>query len=166
MNFSGILIGVLTFFLIGLFHPIVIYAEYYFGSRCWPVFLLVGILCMILSVRMQEILWSVSLGVLGVSCFWSIKELKEQEKLDIIEHEYNIPISQEFREDVSIMCNLSQGIKEQAYVEGTENGIAIGKQEGIAETIIKMSRKGYEAEQISDILDMTAEEVREIIENE
>jgi len=101
-------------------------------------------------------------------------ELKEQEKLDIIEHEYNIPISQEFREDVSIMCNLSQGIKEQAYVEGTENGIAIGKQEGItigkqegiAETIIKMSRKGYEAEQISDILDMTAEEVREIIENE
>ena len=28
MNFSGILIGVLTFFLIGLFHPIVIYAEY------------------------------------------------------------------------------------------------------------------------------------------
>ena len=33
------------------------------------------------------------------------------------------------------MCNLSQGIKEQAYVEGTENGIAIGKQEGIAETV-------------------------------
>ena len=68
------------------------------------------------------------------------------------------------------MCNLSQGIKEQAYAEGTENcivkGITIGKQEGIAETIIKMSRKGYEAEQISDILDMTAEEVREIIENE
>lgn len=72
------------------------------------------------------------------------------------------------------MCNLSQGIKEQAYAEGTENGIAIGKQEGItigkregiAETIVKMYRKGYEAEQISDILDMEVEEVREIIENE
>ena len=72
------------------------------------------------------------------------------------------------------MCNLSQGIKEQAYVVGTENGIAIGKQagitigkrEGIAETIIKMYRKGYEAEQISDILDMEIKEVREIIENE
>ena len=72
------------------------------------------------------------------------------------------------------MCNLSQGIKEQAYVEGTENGIAIGKQEGItigkregiAETRVKMYRKGYEAEQISDILDMEVEEVREIIENE
>ncbi len=57
------------------------------------------------------------------------------------------------------MCNLSQGIKEQAYVEGTENGIAIGK-------LVKMYRKGYEAEQISDILDMEVEEVREIIENE
>ena len=69
------------------------------------------------------------------------------------------------------MCNLSQGIKEQAYVEGTENGIAIGKQEGItigkregiAETIIKMYRKGYEAEQVSDILDMEIKEVRKKI---
>ena len=59
-------------------------------------------------------------------------------------------------------------------MEGTENGIAIGKQEGItigkregiAETIVKMYRRGYEAEQISDILDMEVEEVREIIENE
>ena len=64
------------------------------------------------------------------------------------------------------MCNLSQGIKEQAYVEGTENGIAIGKQEGIAETIIKMYRKGYEAEHISDLLDMEVEKVQKIIENE
>ena len=71
------------------------------------------------------------------------------------------------------MCNLSQGIKEQAYAEGTENGIAIGKQEGItiekreeiAETIIKMYRKGYEVEKIGDILDMEVEKVREIIEN-
>ena len=30
--------------------------------------------------------------------------------------------------------------------------------EGIAETIVKMYRKGYEAEQISDILDMEVEE--------
>ena len=41
-------------------------------------------------------------------------EGKKQEKLDIIEHEYNIPISQEFREDVRIMCNLSSGIEERA----------------------------------------------------
>ena len=61
-------------------------------------------------------------------------------------------------QEVDVMCNLSQGIKEQAYAEGIENGIA--------KTIIKMHRKGYEAEQISDILDMEVEEVRKIIENE
>lgn len=40
-------------------------------------------------------------------------ELKEWGKLDIIEHEYKIPISKEFREAVSIMCNLSIGIEER-----------------------------------------------------
>ena len=105
-------------------------------------------------------------------------KLNVDEKFDIIGNEFDIPLESDIRKDVNDMCNLSQGIKEQAYAEGTENGIVkgvaigkqegitIGKREGIAETIIKMSRKGYEAEQISDILDMTAEEVREIIENE
>ena len=53
-------------------------------------------------------------------------ELKEQEKLDIIEHEYNIPISQEFREDVSIMCNLSQGIEDKAIAKIVMNMSKIG----------------------------------------
>ena len=53
-------------------------------------------------------------------------ELKEQEKLDIIEHEYNIPISQEFREDVSIMCNLSQGIEDKAIAKIVMNMYKIG----------------------------------------
>ena len=95
-------------------------------------------------------------------------------KLDIIGNEFDIPLESDIRKDVNDMCNLSQGIKEQAYVEGTENGIAIGKQEGItigkqegiAETIIKMYRKGYEPAQISDLLDMELDEIQEIIENE
>lgn len=40
--------------------------------------------------------------------------------MDIIEHEYNIPISQEFREDVRIMCNLSTGIEERATERATK----------------------------------------------
>ena len=43
MNFSGLLVGLATFLIIGLFHPIVIKSEYHFGVRCWWVFLLVGI---------------------------------------------------------------------------------------------------------------------------
>ena len=100
------------------------------------------------------------------------------QKFDIIGNEFDIPLESDIRRDVNDMCNLSQGIKEQAYAEETENGIVkgvaigkqegitIGKREGIAETIIKMYRKGYEPEQISDILDMEVEEVREIMENE
>ena len=91
-------------------------------------------------------------------------------KLDIIGNEFDIPLESDIRKDVNDMCNLSQGIKEQAYAEGTENGIvkgvAIGKREGIAETIIKMYRKGYEPAQISDLLDMELDEIQEIIENE
>ena len=105
-------------------------------------------------------------------------KLNVDEKFDIIGNEFDIPLESDIRRDVNDMCNLSQGIKEQAYAEGTENGIVkgvaigkqegitIGKREGIAETIIKMYRKGYEPEQISDILDMEVEEVRKIIENE
>ena len=93
-------------------------------------------------------------------------KLNVDEKFDIIGNEFDIPLESDIRKDVNDMCNLSQGIKEQAYVEGTENGIAIGKQEGIAETIIKMYRKGYDPAQISDLLDMELDEIQEIIENE
>ena len=74
-------------------------------------------------------------------------ELKEQEKLDIIEHEYNIPISQEFREDVSIMCNLSQGIEDKA----------------IAKIVMNMYKKGYTLDQIADVAETGVDEVEAII---
>ena len=97
-------------------------------------------------------------------------KLNVDEKFDIIGNEFDIPLESDIRKDVNDMCNLSQGIKEQAYAEGTENGIVkgitIGKQEGIAETIIKMYRKGYEPAQISDLLDMELDEIQEIIEKE
>ena len=97
-------------------------------------------------------------------------KLNVDEKFDIIGNEFDIPLESNIRKDVNDMCNLSQGIKEQAYAEGTENGIvkgvAIGKREGIAETIIKMYRKGYEPAQISDLLDMELDEIQETIENE
>ena len=74
-------------------------------------------------------------------------ELKEQEKLDIIEHEYNIPISQEFREDVRIMCNLSQGIEDKA----------------IAKIVMNMYKIGYTPNQIADAVGVSVDEVEAII---
>ncbi len=78
MNYIGILIGAVTFLVIGLFHPLVIKSEYYFGVRCWWVFLLAGILCAALSLYVENIYLSIILGVVSFSSFWSILEVFEQ----------------------------------------------------------------------------------------
>jgi hypothetical protein len=78
LHFTGIIIGVATFFIIGLFHPIVIKGEYYFGVRCWWVFALVGVIATIASILVADVLFSTLLAVVGASSFWSIKELFEQ----------------------------------------------------------------------------------------
>ena len=78
MNYAGPLIGLATFLIIGLFHPIVIKAEYYFGTRLWWLFLLVGIGCTVGVLFVQSTVWSAILGVTGFSALWSILEIFEQ----------------------------------------------------------------------------------------
>lgn len=80
MNFFGILIGLVAFLIIGVFHPIVIKTEYYFGKKVWPVFLIVGIICLFISVFINDKSISAVIGVLGFSSLWSIHELLEQEE--------------------------------------------------------------------------------------
>lgn len=80
MNFTGIIIGGSVFLMIGIFHPIVIKAEYYYGIKCWPIFALVGLLTLIGSILISSTVWSVLLGSFAFSCFWSILELFEQKK--------------------------------------------------------------------------------------
>lgn len=79
-NLLGLIIGIITFLIIGLFHPIVIKTEYYWGTAYWWVFLIVGIVGAVLSVIISNILLSVIAGVLSFSSFWSILELFEQKK--------------------------------------------------------------------------------------
>jgi hypothetical protein len=79
-NLLGLAIGIATFLVIGLFHPVVIKAEYHFGTRCWRLFLILGLVFTGLSVLMKEILCSTIMGVIGFSCFWSILEIFEQAK--------------------------------------------------------------------------------------
>lgn len=77
-HFTGIIIGVATFFIIGLFHPLVIKGEFYFGVKIWWVFALAGAISTIASLLVANILWSTLLAVVGASSFWSIKELFDQ----------------------------------------------------------------------------------------
>ena len=80
MNFTGIIVGLATFLIIGLFHPIVIKAEYYLGTKCWWIFLVAGIAFCILSIVVENLIASTILGVTAFSSFWSIGELIEQKK--------------------------------------------------------------------------------------
>jgi hypothetical protein len=80
MNFTGIIVGLATFLIIGLFHPIVIKAEYYLGTKCWWVFLVAGIVFCVLSIVVENLIASTILGVTAFSSFWSIGELFEQKQ--------------------------------------------------------------------------------------
>ena len=74
-------------------------------------------------------------------------QLNEQQRLAILESEYNIPINTDFRKDVNVMCNLGQGIEDRA----------------IAETTAKIILNMYHSGQIADAVEMTETEVLDII---
>ena len=74
-------------------------------------------------------------------------ELTVDEKLGIIEKEYSIVVDDRIREDVSAMCNLSQGIRDAENIK----------------IIMNMHRKGYTLEQIAECVEKTIEEVEAVI---
>lgn len=80
LNFGGLLIGIATFLIIGLFHPVVVKAEYFFGTAIWWIFLAFGLIGTAISLVVSDMVISTLLGVFAFSCFWTIKELFEQEK--------------------------------------------------------------------------------------
>lgn len=107
-------------------------------------------------------------------------KLSVTEKLTIIETEYEIPVEEDFREDVSVMCNLSQGIKEagieigraegrlegrlEGRAEGLAEGLAEGFAEGEANIIRKLHMNGFSLAQIASVLDKKEEDIQAIIE--
>ena len=80
MNFTGIIVGLATFLIIGVFHPIVIKAEYYLGTKCWWMFLLAGIILGAVSLLIGNLVISTIVGVTAFSSFWSILELFHQKE--------------------------------------------------------------------------------------
>ena len=83
----------------------------------------------------------------------------------------HIPMEESFKEEVSIMCNLSQGIKEAGIAEGREAGIAEGREAGIVEgkqreiekVVLNMHKKGYSLEQIMDATELEEIELKSMI---
>ena len=115
-----------------------------------------------------------------------------EQKLKLIKQEYDIPVDRHsIREEVKIMCNLSEGVEEMGYAKGEAAGMIAGKAAGRAEgekigeargkaigrsegrlegkseeradIILKMHKKGYSLEQIMDVTEMSETEIKAII---
>lgn len=79
-HLTGLAIGICTFLIIGMYHPIVIKSEYYWGTKCWWMFLLAGIVGLVGALCVDSLFISALLGVFSFSSFWGIKEVFEQEE--------------------------------------------------------------------------------------
>lgn len=102
------------------------------------------------------------------------QELTINEKLNIIGKEYKIPMEENFRKDVSVMCNLSQGIEdkgiaigfEQGIEQGLEQGLSKGRQEGTLFTLIGLVKDGLlSIDAAASRINMTEQEFKEKMEN-
>lgn len=80
MNYTGILLGLCSFLVIGIFHPLVIKAEYHFGRRSWWAFLIMGLIFMALSLTCHNQFLSILFGVTAFSAFWGIGEVFAQHR--------------------------------------------------------------------------------------
>ena len=68
-------------------------------------------------------------------------ELSAREKKDILERDFNIPMTETFESEVDDMCNLSQGVAEEAMQKGLEQGrqegIERGREQGIEQGLLQ-----------------------------
>ena len=76
----GLAVGFVVFLCIGIFHPLVIKAEYYWGQRSIWAFAVGGIVFTACSLGTTDFFASVVFGGLAASSFWSIGEIKKQKK--------------------------------------------------------------------------------------
>ena len=88
-------------------------------------------------------------------CALLSQKLTQSEKLNIIEKEYDIPLEDNIRKDVRVMCNLSQGIVDETRAET--------RAETKAEIIMNMYENNFTVQQISLATKQSVEEVEGII---
>lgn len=80
-HFKGLVLGALSFLIIGIWHPIVIKGEYHLGAKkCAPLFAGIGAACVALSLRIKNVILNSAVALFGFSALWGILEVKEQEE--------------------------------------------------------------------------------------
>jgi hypothetical protein len=80
MDFTGIIIGIATFFIIGIMHPVVIKGYYYCGLKVWYAFLAIGLLCVAVSLFIPNLIASIIVAIIGISFLWGVREIFEEKR--------------------------------------------------------------------------------------
>ena len=89
-------------------------------------------------------------------------ELSAREKKDILERDFNIPMTETFESEVDDMCNLSQGVAEEAMQKGIEKGI----EQGRIHALIELVNDGVlTIEKAAEKAGMSVEEFRNAMKN-
>jgi len=69
MYFDGIIIGLIAFIMIGLFHPLVIYGEYHFGVKICTLFFCFGIISCIILIIIENKIISATIAIIDFIVF-------------------------------------------------------------------------------------------------
>lgn len=94
---EGLFIGIFCFVMIHVFYPFVKKQNTCFMERFWPVFIIIGIGCMIGAVFVQDFVWSAMLSITGIMFLWSMSEIQEKGSHKLYE---TLHIN-----DVEFLCN-------------------------------------------------------------
>jgi hypothetical protein len=78
MNWFGLLLGIVTLFVVGLGFIWVIRGERIFGMLWWPYVVTLGVLLITGSLFLESNWGSALTGVFGASLIWGATEFKEQ----------------------------------------------------------------------------------------
>ena len=90
-------------------------------------------------------------------------KLNTNEKLSIIKEEYDIPVDDELREDVNVMCNLAEGIEERAIERTTKEVTREVTKEMNENFVMSMYELGYTYVQISDVTKLDVNDIKTIV---
>ena len=71
-------------------------------------------------------------------------DLSPSQKHQMIMDDYHIPMTQQIREEVYRMCNVSQGIREQGIEQGLKQGIEQGFKQGMEQGLKQGIRQGIQ----------------------
>ena len=94
-------------------------------------------------------------GVLRMLDVLLSHETSEAEKRKILQDDYDIQMTQTMEREVSVMCNLSKGVRQKGCAEGRAEGRAEGMANGILASIKNLVKNmGVSVEQAMSVLEI------------